>query len=171
MSFSIALYRPQIPPNLGNIARLSVALDLPLDVVGKTPIRWDEPSLKRAGLDHWDDVRFSYYPRFKEFYLKYFYHRIVAVTKSAQVNHWDFEFTDGDVLLFGNEQKGLPPSLLKRVPHQVKIPMWGENVRSLNLSNAVAVVSYEAMRRLKGAEKLPPEGQYPRTWYQKREKR
>lgn len=167
---SIALYRPQIPPNLGNIARLCVALDLKLHVVGQTPIRWDESSLKRAGLDHWKHLRFEHHRRFKDFFREFSGRRIVAVTKSAPETIWDFKYEKGDVFFFGNEQKGLPPALLKMLPHHVRIPMWGEHVRSLNLANAVSIVSYEALRNLAGQREIDPAGRsYERTYYKKRE--
>jgi len=174
-NFSIALYKPQIPPNTGNISRLCVALDCDLHIVGKTPIRWDEPALKRAGLDHWDKLRFEHFSSFKNYYQKYKYRRVIAVTKEAPVSYWDFSFQDGDIMLLGNETRGLPPKLLKILPHAVAIPMWGEGVRSLNLSNSAAIVAYEACRQFASqnahASRLAnPPLHYERTYYKKNQK-
>lgn len=171
LNISVALYKPQIPPNTGNISRLCVALDCDLHIVGKTPIRWDEPALKRAGLDHWDKLRFEHFPLFKNYYIKNRARRIVAVTKEAPMDHWDFRFAPDDILLFGNETMGLPPSLLKLLPHAVRIPMWGEGVRSLNLANSVAIVAYEACRQFTQYNILDLKKDalhYERTYYKRK---
>ncbi|MDH4261659.1 MAG: tRNA (cytidine(34)-2'-O)-methyltransferase [Spirochaetia bacterium] len=169
INFSIALYKPQIPPNTGNISRLCVALDCDLHIVGKTPIRWDEPTLRRAGLDHWNKLRFEHYPSFKVYYQQNQNRRMIAVTKEASTSLWDFHFQKNDILLFGNETMGLPPKLLKVLNHSLGIPMWGESVRSLNLSNSAAIVAYEAYRQFTNQSILQPNTQkYKRTYFKQK---
>lgn len=98
---------------------------------------------------------------------------MIAITKEARQSHWNFSFEPGDILLFGNETMGLPPKLIKYLQHAVKIPMWGESVRSLNLSNAVAIIAYEAYRQFSvrnvlydGDHKNALE--YKRTYYKRK---
>jgi len=167
----IALYKPQIPPNTGNIARLCVAINSPLYIIGKTPIKWDDSSLKRAGLDHWQSLQFCHDLRLKSFLEKFSLAQCVAVTKSASKTIWEYSFQENEILLFGNETMGLPPALLKIIPRHIKIPMWGESVRSLNLSNSVAITAYEYIRQrsyntINGEVGL----NYARTYYKKERK-
>ena len=143
----VVLYRPQIPPNTGNIARLCVAVDLPLTILGKPGFSFDEKSLKRAGLDYWEHLKFSHEVKFKNFWLKNLKRRKVMFSKEADTMLWNFEFNPDDILIFGNETAGLPPKMLKMSTAIVKLPMRGK-VRSLNLSNAVSVAVYECLRQL-----------------------
>ena len=161
---TIALYKPQIPPNTGNISRLCVALNSFLYIIGKPNFQWDEASLKRAGLDHWKHLQFKWAPRYRDFIQDVGERRIVAVTKSADTTLFDFEFQKEDILLFGNEQMGLPPSLLKTIESRVRIPMFSENVRSLNLSNAAAVAAYEYIKQIE-TEETKVGLNYKRTYY------
>ncbi len=212
MKPSIVLYRPEIPPNTGNIARLCVAIEASLSIVGKTPLRWDDASLRRAGLDHWEYLDFSYYPRFKDYYLAKVLERgtnaksndsasadgaaaddlanntnqnkktptdtrprLVAITKEGENNLWDFDFCLNDRLIFGSETRGLPPRLLALADARVGIPMWGP-VRSLNLSNAVAITVYRYLEQMvANGEAKPGAGQsyqtpekYRRGYYRSR---
>lgn len=160
----IALYRPQIPPNTGNIARLCVGLGVPLAIVGRAAFDWDEKHLKRAGLDHWDHLQFQHFKRWRDFYEKIADRRIVCITKQGENSLFDFSFNKDDVLLFGNETAGLPPSLLKFCRTHLRLPMYGQ-ARSLNLSNAVAVTVYEAFRQRHQAGLVPDEVHPPRTYY------
>jgi len=167
----IALYRPQIPPNTGNIARLCVGIHSPLNIVGKPAFDWSEKSLKRAGLDHWQNLDFTHYKHFKEFYLKNKKSRneekrIICITKEGSEHLWDFKFQETDVLLFGNETQGLPPALLNILPVHLRIPMWG-NIRSLNLSNSVSIVAYEYLRQMEKLGNISKESDsiYKRTYY------
>lgn len=171
VNFTVALYKPLIPPNTGNIARLCVALNCPLYIIGKTPIRWDDAQLKRAGLDHWEKLQFKHYESWKKFYLNNPQRRIVAVSKESTHHYWDFSFLPDDVLLFGNETSGLPPALLRKMEHSVKIPMWGQGVRSLNLSNSVAVTAYEAYRQFAENKIIDKAGiTFERTYFKKNAK-
>lgn len=169
MGTTIVLYRPQIPPNTGNIARLCVAINTPLIILGKPNFSWDEKQLRRAGLDHWDKLQFRHILRFRDFYQEFSQNRILPISKVGTYSLFEFSFKDGDVLLFGNETAGLPPILLKIFPVSIRIPMWGP-VRSLNLSNSVAIVAYEFYRQyyLRGDKlnELHP----PRTFYKTKDK-
>lgn len=158
------MHRPQIPQNTGNISRLCVAVNSPLILTGKIGFDFSSASVKRAGLDHWQHLDFRHFARFKEFCGFAAGRRIVAVTKAARVSALDFDFNAHDILLFGNETMGLPPALLKHIPDQVQIPMWGP-VRSLNLSNSVAVVTYAYINRVFGAGLCHTAADFPRTYY------
>ncbi len=161
---TVALHRPQIPQNTGNISRLCVAINSPLVLTGKIGFDFSSSAVKRAGLDHWEHLQFRHFHRFKEFCTFAGKRRIVAVTKAARASALDFDYQGDDILLFGNETMGLPPALLRRLPHQVQIPMWGE-VRSLNLSNSVAVVAYAHIRSVYGADLAHSAADFPRTYF------
>ncbi len=167
----VALYKPAIPPNTGNIGRICVATKSILVLIGKIPFRLDDASLRRAGLDYWKYLEFYHVKRWKIFYQEFVQkekRRLIGFSKEGKSYLWDFSFEEGDILLFGNEKFGLPPFLLKRLPYSVRIPMWGE-VRSLNLSNAVAISLYEYMRQHVKRKKIPLEREIPyiRTYYKK----
>lgn len=140
----LVLYRPMIPPNTGNIARLSVACRSRLLIVGKAGFDLSNKAAKRSGLDYWDQVNLTLYKKFKDFYASEVQNQsiqMVAVTKEGEDSIFDFRFEKNDLLVFGNETMGLPPALLKCCHKRIRIPMWNNN-RSLNLSNAVAITSY-----------------------------
>lgn len=163
---TIVLHRPQIPQNTGNISRLCVALMSPLVITGKPAFRLDEASVRRAGLDHWNHLDFTHYPRFADFWRARQGRRVVCVTKSGRTPVFDFAFHEGDMLLFGNETMGLPPAMLRQIHHSVYLPMSGP-VRSLNLSNSVAVVAYEYVRSIHGDKARHDHDSYPRTYYRR----
>lgn len=147
---TIVLYRPMIPPNTGNIARLSTATQSRLLIVGKIGFDLSQKAIRRAGLDYWSQVQLTRYERFKDFYTSEVQNkkaRIIAVTKEGKNSLFDFQFEKNDLLVFGNETSGLPPAFLKISDETLRIPMW-KNARSLNLSNAAAVVSYFYLEQL-----------------------
>lgn len=147
---TIVLYRPMIPPNTGNIARLSTATQSRLLIVGKIGFDLSQKAIKRAGLDYWSQVQLTRYKHFKDFYMDEVQNqnaRIVAITKEGKNSLFDFQFEKNDLLVFGSETTGLPPAFLKISDETLRIPMWA-NARSLNLSNAVAVVSYFYLEQL-----------------------
>ncbi|MCB1142610.1 MAG: tRNA (cytidine(34)-2'-O)-methyltransferase [Leptospiraceae bacterium] len=146
----IALYRPEIPPNTGNISRLCVGLDIPLHIIGKPAFDMDEKSVRRAGLDHWKDLTLYFYEDFNEFFGKFSDRKnIYLVTKFAKNLLFDRKFSNESVFVFGNETSGLPGEIHEEFndDQKIRIPIHGP-VRSLNLSNAVAVVAYEAFRQI-----------------------
>ena len=146
--FHIVLIEPEIPPNTGNIARLSAATGVSLHLVGKLGFSIDDRYLKRAGLDYWDKVDLHQWDNLEQLQLHYaaarFWYFTTKVTRSCYEPQL---YQTGDFLVFGKETAGLPASLLAAHPENcLTIPMPGM-VRSLNLSNAVAVVVYEALRQ------------------------
>lgn len=155
VNLKIVLVEPMIPPNTGNIARLCAANGFDLCLVGKLGFTLDDKHLKRAGLDYWDHVRLSTYNNFDDFVLSQTgttgaKPRCFFFTKKAETSIFDVEFKNGDILVFGPEDKGFSEDFLARYKeHLIRVPMQTENVRSLNLSSTVAIATYEAMRQIK----------------------
>lgn len=145
----VALVEPQIPPNTGNIARLCAATKLPLHLVGKLGFRITDPDLKRAGLDYWKYTQVHCYPSLEEFLEGISPTRLALFSKRANKTYVEATFREGDFLVFGSETKGLPSDLLERYSERTwRIPIFHPKVRSLNLSSAVAIVVYEALRQI-----------------------
>ena len=148
MNFHVALYEPEIPPNTGNIARLCAATFTPLHIVGATGFRMDDRTLKRAGLDYWEEVELRRHIDLDSLYKSLPDSRFLYFTTKTKQSYTDCEFRNGDCLVFGPETRGLPQSLLSsNTENCLTIPMPNENVRSLNLATSVAVVLYEALRQ------------------------
>ena len=146
MSFNIVLVEPEIPQNTGNIARTCAATGSRLHLVRPLGFEIDDKKLKRAGLDYWHLLDITFYDAIDDFFSKNSGNFYFASTKSLH-RHSDVQFKDGDYILFGKETKGLDEKLLKDNKDKcIRIPMI-EDARSLNLSNSVAVVIYEALRQ------------------------
>lgn len=145
----VVLVEPEIPPNTGNIARTCAATGIPLHLVGKLGFELSDRYLKRAGLDYWEHVDLHYHPRWPDLTAAHPRDRFVLTTARGGIRLWDFQFQPGDWLVFGSESHGLGEAILAGggMP-VVTIPMTQPAVRSLNLSNAVAVVLFEALRQL-----------------------
>lgn len=141
--FALALIEPEIPQNTGNIARLSVALGVELYLVKPLGFSIDASAVRRAGLDYWDKVRLTVCEDLDAFERLTATRRRVGLDPRGAVPHHRFAYRAGDVLCFGKESTGLA----RLPPDSIHIPMR-ENCRSLNLANSVAVVAYEAWRRL-----------------------
>ncbi len=149
MALHIVLVEPEIPANTGNISRTCAATDTHLHLVRPLGFRTDDASLKRAGLDYWPSVKLEYHDSFAELQEKYPEGRFFYATTKATKRYSDVQFQDGDFLVFGKETKGLPPELIAANPEtSIRLPMRTEHVRSLNLSNSVAIMLYEALRQL-----------------------
>jgi tRNA (cytidine/uridine-2'-O-)-methyltransferase len=147
----IALVEPEIPPNTGNIARLCAATNTHLHIVGVTGFRMDDRTLKRAGLDYWNEVKLSRHIDLERLYTALPNSRFLYLTTKTTRNYYDIKFTDEDCLVFGRETRGLPEDLLNaNAENCLTIPMANKNVRSLNLSNSVGIVLYEAIKQLSG---------------------
>ncbi|MDY7014736.1 MAG: tRNA (uridine(34)/cytosine(34)/5-carboxymethylaminomethyluridine(34)-2'-O)-methyltransferase TrmL [Cyanobacteriota bacterium] len=146
----IVLVHPQIPPNTGNIARTCAATDTELHLVGPLGFEMSDRYLKRAGLDYWPYVRLRVHETFEAFYAFYQSQngRLLGFSVAGAVNYVQFQFQDGDWLLFGSETQGLPPEVLDFCHATLSIPMAQKNVRSLNLSVSAAVGLFEARRQL-----------------------
>ncbi len=147
--FHVALYEPEIPPNTGNIARLCAATFTDLHIVGVTGFRMDDRTLKRSGLDYWDDVKLHRHLDIKELETFLPNSRFLYLTTKTERVYSDWSFADGDCLVFGPETRGLPSDILDTNPDRcLTIPMPNTNVRSLNLANSVGIVLYEALRQI-----------------------
>ncbi|MEP6923962.1 MAG: tRNA (cytidine(34)-2'-O)-methyltransferase [Pyrinomonadaceae bacterium] len=146
----VALVEPEIPPNTGNIARLCAATFTRLHIVGVPGFRMDERAVKRAGLDYWDEVDLRRHRNLDALYKDLPASRFLFIETSGDKIYTDWKFEPEDCLVFGRETKGLPTDVLERNSDRVlEIPMPNSNIRSLNLSNSVAIVLYEALRQIK----------------------
>ena len=144
----IVLVEPEIPQNTGNVARLSAATQSPLHLVGRLGFRIDEKAVRRAGLDYWHLVELEQHLDLAHFSYRHPGARLRLFSAVATRSYLDADFEPGDALVFGKESVGLDPEILARHPDAVfGIPTLGA-VRSLNLSNAVSIVLYEALRQV-----------------------
>ncbi len=145
----IALWEPEIPPNTGNIARLCAASGATLHLIGRLGFRLDNRSLRRAGLDYWQEVELRRHASLADFEAALMGSRLICFSAHAAIPYTQIAYRSGDCLLFGGESHGLPKGLLKK--HQetaVVIPMPAGKVRSLNLATAVGIAMYEALRQI-----------------------
>lgn len=147
--FHIALHEPRIAPNTGNIIRLVANNGCHLHLIEPLGFDLEEKKLRRAGLDYADLARVTRHADYDCFLKEMAGRRIFALTTKGSRNYADAEFQAGDVLLFGSETAGLPQNIRDElgVERCLKVPMIGTS-RSLNLSNTVALVSYEAWRQV-----------------------
>jgi tRNA (cytidine/uridine-2'-O-)-methyltransferase len=145
----VALFEPEIPPNTGNIARLCAATFTSLHIVGVTGFRMDDRTLKRAGLDYWNEVTVHRHVDLEDLYSALPNSRFIYFTTKSQKPYTAWSFAEEDCLVFGPETRGLPTEILDRYPEDcLTIPMSNKNVRSLNLSTSVGIVLYEAIRQI-----------------------
>ncbi len=146
--FKIVLYQPEIPPNTGNIIRLCANSGSSLHLVHPLGFSLDEKSLRRAGLDYADLANTREYKSLDAVLEQLDGSRIFACSTRGRQDYSKVVYRPGDALLFGPETRGLPQELLDSMPpeQQIRIPMCPDN-RSLNLSNSVAVILYEAWRQ------------------------
>lgn len=152
--FNIVLVEPEIPQNTGNIVRTAAATGSKVHII--KPIGFDisDRALKRAGLDYWHLTDFIVYENLDEFFKRNADGRFWYLTTKGAKRYDGADFREGDYLVFGKETKGLPEDLLfDNYDRAIRIPMVAE-ARSLNLSNSVAIVVYEAIRQTGGANLL-----------------
>lgn len=143
---NIVMVEPEIPQNTGNVARTCAATGARLHLVGPMGFKIDDKKLKRAGLDYWQYLDITYYDSLNEFFEKNQGQFFYFTTKARNV-YSDVEYPDNCYLFFGKETKGLPEELLlKNKENCVRLPMIGQ-ARSLNLSNTVAIATYEVLRQ------------------------
>lgn len=144
---NVVLVEPEIPQNTGNIARTCACTNTRLHLVRPFGFDISEKSLKRAGLDYWDKVDIVYYDNLAEFFEKNAGGKFYYATTKAKQSYTDVSYPDGCFIMFGKETKGLPEDLIYAgFDRAVRIPMYGA-LRSLNLSNSVAIILYEALRQ------------------------
>jgi len=157
MPMNIVLVNPEIPQNTGNIARTCAATGAVLHLIEPLGFSLADKYLKRAGLDYWGLMTYHVWPSLQDFLLTYPDARMHFASTKAPRGYHEATYQDGDFLIFGCETRGLPETLLERVYDRcIRIPMRPE-ARSLNLSNAVAVTLYEALRQT-GFEGLSAQG-------------
>lgn len=144
----IALIEPEIPPNTGNIARLCAASFTPLHIVGVTGFRMDDRTLKRAGLDYWQEVELHRHIDIDRLYASLPNSRFLYFTTKSEKPYTGWEYKQDDCLVFGRETRGLPEDLLRANWERcLTIPMPNKRVRSLNLATSAGIVLYEALRQ------------------------
>jgi tRNA (cytidine/uridine-2'-O-)-methyltransferase len=144
----VALYKPEIHPNTGNIARLCAANGLPLHLVGALGFRIDERSVRRAGLDYWPYVDLRRENDLEELKSSVSGSQLYYFSARAERPYTDVNYREGDCLVFGPESKGFGEELLRdHWDHALRIPMRSANVRSLNLATSVGIAVYEALRQ------------------------
>jgi tRNA (cytidine/uridine-2'-O-)-methyltransferase len=149
-SMQVALFEPEIPGNAGSVARLCGATGSPLHLIGRLGFSFTHPKAKRAMMDYWEGVDSRRHVAWEDFADAVDERRVWMLTTKAERTIWEAEFAPGDVLLFGPESRGLPEARLAAAPERcLRIPMVA-GARSLNLSTAVAVALYEALRQTRG---------------------
>ena len=143
----IVLHQPEIPANTGNIGRTCVATGTSLHLIEPLGFRLDEKSIKRAGMDYWEHLDVTRYMNYQEFLEKHPNAKIWMATTKAKKTYTEAEFGPDDFIMFGKESAGIPEEILVENEETcIRIPMLDE-IRSLNLSNSVAIVLYEALRQ------------------------
>lgn len=150
MALHIVLVEPEIPPNTGNIARSCAATNSKLHLVKPLGFNIDEKSVKRAGLDYWKYVDLEIHESLDEFMKKYGNRNMYLATTKGKINYSDCKFKDEDMILFGRETRGLPrPFIKEHEDMAIRIPMsQNTRLRSLNLSNSVNIILFEALRQM-----------------------
>lgn len=150
MAVNIVLVEPEIPQNTGNIARTCAATGSSLHLIRPLGFSVNNKYLKRAGLDYWNLLDIHYYDSFDEFINKVNKDKLFYATTKANHSYHNMEFSDDCYLIFGKETAGIPEEILNKNKEKcMRIPMLdNENARSLNLSNSVSIIVYEALRQI-----------------------
>ena len=158
MALNIVLFEPEIPANTGNIGRTCVATGTRLHLIEPLGFRLNEKSIKRAGMDYWEHLDVTRYINFEDFLEKNPGAKIYMATTKGQHVYTEVNYEPDCYIMFGKESAGIPEEILVKNPDTcIRIPMLSE-IRSLNLSNSVAVVLYEALRQ-NNFESMKLEGQ------------
>jgi|SRR5690625_3060131 len=149
----IVLYKPQIPPNTGNVARTCAGTDAHLHLIMPLGFSLEDRMLKRAGLDYWHELNITLHKNLKTFleYVKEVNGQLHLVTKFAYKTYADVDYSnteDNHFFIFGKETTGLPEKFMRENEEScIRIPMDDTHIRSLNLSNTVSIIIYEALRQ------------------------
>ena len=155
---NIVLFEPEMPMNTGNIGRTCVATNTRLHLIEPLGFKLNEKAVKRAGLDYWDKLDVTVYSDYQDFLDKNPGAKIYMATTKAHKVYTEPEYEPDCYIMFGKESAGIPEEiLLDNQENCVRIPMWGD-IRSLNLSNSVSIVLYEALRQ-NGFEKMQMQGE------------
>ena len=147
LNFNIVLYQPEIPQNTGNIARTCVLTDSKLHLIKPLGFDLDEKHLRRAGLDYWKDLDLEVHESYEVFMEKYGDKKIFLASTHGGEHYDEVSFKEGDFIMFGRESSGVPEEVHITLEN-IRVPMIKSSTRSLNLSNTVAIVAYEALRQI-----------------------
>ena len=154
---NIVLYEPEMPANTGNIGRTCVATGTRLHLIEPLGFKLSEKAVKRAGLDYWDKLDVTVYSDYQDFLDRNPGAKIYMATTKAPNVYTEDSYEPDCYIMFGPESRGIPEDILvKNQETCVRIPMWGD-IRSLNLSNSVSIILYEALRQ-NGFEKMTMQG-------------
>ena len=149
MNLNIVLFQPEIPQNTGNIGRTCVLTDCKLHLIKPLGFSLEEKQLKRAGLDYWSYLNLEIHETYEALREKYKDSTFYYSTTKASKLYSEVEYKEGDFIIFGRESSGLPESVRGSDPERcIRVPMINSTTRSLNLSNTVAIVTYEALRQI-----------------------
>ncbi|MBU3179594.1 tRNA (cytidine(34)-2'-O)-methyltransferase [Clostridium psychrophilum] len=149
MHLNIVLFEPEIPQNTGNIGRTCVLTDCKLHLIKPLGFSLEEKQLKRAGLDYWPYLDLEVHESYEAFREKYEGSTFYFSTTKGSKFYTKAKFKEGDFIIFGRESCGLPDSVRESDPDRcIRVPMISSTTRSLNLSNTVAIVAYEALRQI-----------------------
>ena len=148
INFHVVLYQPEIPANTGNIGRLCVGTNSMLHIIKPMRFLLTNKLVKRAGLDYWDKLLLKIHDSLEDFLTEFPNSNIYFCTTKTESNYTDRKYTKGDVFILGPESRGIPEDILRKYQKQnITIPM-SSKIRSINLSNSVAIVIYEAWRQI-----------------------
>lgn len=147
MNLNIVLYQPEIPQNTGNIARTCVLTDSKLHLIKPLGFALDEKHLIRAGLDYWKDLDLEVHESYDDFMKKYGSETIYLASTHGGELYSDVTYKEGDFIMFGRESSGVPSEVHEALEN-IRVPMIQSSTRSLNLSNTVAIIGYEALRQI-----------------------
>jgi tRNA (cytidine/uridine-2'-O-)-methyltransferase len=145
--FKVVLYQPEIPSNTGNIGRICVGANLELHIIKPMRFLLNDKLVKRAGLDYWHKLDITIHDSLDDFLTKYPESNVYYCTTKTDKRYTDIEYQEGDAFVFGPESRGIPEDILFEHREQnITIPMSPE-IRSINLSNSVAIILFEALRQ------------------------
>ena len=147
MNLNIVLYKPEIPQNTGNIARTCVLTDSVLHLIKPLGFSIDDKAVKRSGLDYWKDLKLEVHESYEDFMAKYGDQRIFLATTHGGKFYSEESYEPGDFIMFGRESSGVPEEV-HNAHKGIRIPMIKTSTRSLNLSNTVAIIAYEALKQI-----------------------
>ncbi|MFD3155850.1 tRNA (cytidine(34)-2'-O)-methyltransferase [Haloimpatiens sp. FM7330] len=149
MSLNIVLFQPEIPYNTGNIGRTCVLTNSKLHLIKPLGFSIDDKHVRRAGMDYWPHVNLEMHDSYEAMRKKYKDSTFYFITTHGKNYYTDVKFKDGDFVIFGRESSGLPDEVKGSDPERcIRVPMIETTTRSLNLSNAAAIVAYEALRQI-----------------------
>ena len=147
MNLNIVLYKPEIPQIIGNIARTCVLTDSVLHLIKPLGFSIDDKAVKRSGLDYWKDLKLEVHESYEDFIAKYGDRRIFLATTHGGKFYSEESYEPGDFIMFGRESSGVPEEV-HNAHKGIRIPMIKTSTRSLNLSNTVCAIAYEALRQM-----------------------